>query len=306
MALRETPSAARNRGLLRTRHCAAKEETVGACYASQRASPMITEATDRADRDRWLLAVLQRLLTLEPGDLSAAMTEAAQQVAEVLGADKADVFLYAAEGQELVAEGTSHTPMGRGEHALGLDRLPLASGGRTVRVFESGQSYRAEHADQEDPVELPDVVTKLGVRSTLAVPLQVAGVRRGVLLASSASPAAFAQGDLEFLEAVAHWIGLTITRLAHAEALAARAAEEGLRRGAGELRLTRRQTEVAGLVRQGLTNAEIAEQLVVEPGTVANHVAEILSRLGFRSRTQIAVWAAERGLGQQPPESQPP
>jgi hypothetical protein len=56
---------------------------------------MMTDPSDRADRDRWLLAVLQRLLALEPGDLPAAMTEAAQQVAEVLGADKVDVFLYA-------------------------------------------------------------------------------------------------------------------------------------------------------------------------------------------------------------------
>ena len=51
---------------------------------------------------------------------------------------------------------------------------------------------------------------------------------------------------------------------------------------------------------------EIARRLVLEPGTVANHVAAILERLGFRSRTQIAVWAAERGLGHPPPEPRPP
>ena len=251
--------------------------------------------------------MLQRLLALEPGDLSVAMTEAAQQVAEVLGADKSDVFLHAPAEQALVAEGTSDTQMGRREHALGLDRLPLAKGGRTVRVFESGESYRAEHADQ-DPVELPDVVSKIGVRSTLAVPLEVAGARRGVLLASSATPAAFTHGDLEFLEAVAHWLGLTVARLVQAEMLVAKAAKDGLWRGAHEaLELTSRQRDVAGLVRQGLTNMEIAERLVLESGTVANHVAAILDRLGFRSRSQIAVWAAERGLGhQQPPETQQP
>jgi DNA-binding CsgD family transcriptional regulator len=223
----------------------------------------------------------------------------------VLGADKVDVFLYAPAEQALVAEGTSDTPMGRQEHALGLDRLPLAKGGRTVRVFESGESYRAEHADQ-DPVELPDVVSKIGVRSTLAVPLEVVGARRGVLLASSATPAAFSQGDLKFLEAVAHWLGLTVARLAQAEMLATQAAEDGLQRGADEVRLTSRQLDVAGLVRQGFTNAEIANRLVLEPGTVANHVAAILERLGFRSRSQIAVWAAERGLGDEPRPPQQP
>ena len=260
---------------------------------------------DRADRDRWLLAVLQRLLTLEPGDLSAAMTEAAQQVADVLGADKVDVFFYLPAEQALVAEGTSDTPMGRREHALGLDRLPLAQGGRTVEVFRTGRSHRTEHADQ-DADEVSGLAKDLGVRSSLAVPLEVAGVRRGVLLASSATPAAFSEADLEFLESVARWIGLTAARLAQAELLAARAAEEGLRLTAEQLDLTPRQREVAGLVSHGMSNQEIANRLVVEPGTVANHVAAILSRLGFRSRTQIAVWAAERRLGQQPPESQPP
>jgi two-component system, OmpR family, sensor kinase len=263
---------------------------------------MTTDPTDGADRDRWLLAVLQRLLALEPGDLSAAMTEAAQQVAEVLGADKVDVFLYAPAEQALVAEGTSETPMGRREHDLGLDRLPLAQGGRTVEVFQTGRSHRSDHADQ-DLEEVSGLAKDLGVRSSLAVALEVAGERRGVLLVSSATPAGFTQGHLEFLEAVAHWLGLTITRLAQAEMLAAQAAAHGLRIGAEEPALTARQRDVAGLVRQGLTNMEIAERLVLEPGTVANHVADILGRLGFRSRSQIAVWAAEHGLGPQLPET---
>jgi DNA-binding NarL/FixJ family response regulator len=61
--------------------------------------------------------------------------------------------------------------------------------------------------------------------------------------------------------------------------------------------LSPRQLEIAALIRQGLTNAEIAARLVLSPGTVANHVANILDRLNLRSRTQVAVWAAEHGLG---------
>jgi DNA-binding NarL/FixJ family response regulator len=77
-------------------------------------------------------------------------------------------------------------------------------------------------------------------------------------------------------------------------------------RGRPPAGLTARQREVAALIARGYTNKQIATELVLEPGTVANHVAAILDRLGFRSRSQIAVWAAERGLGHQPPESQPP
>src|SRR5205809_4213542 len=59
--------------------------------------------------------------------------------------------------------------------------------------------------------------------------------------------------------------------------------------------LTPRQREVAGLVAHGLPNAAIARQLVLTPGTVANHVASILQRLQLQSRTQIAAWAIEHG-----------
>lgn len=46
----------------------------------------------------------------------------------------------------------------------------------------------------------------------------------------------------------------------------------------------------------GLSNAAIAERLVIAPGTVANHVQHILVKLGMRTRVQIALWAVERGL----------
>src|SRR5262249_51243430 len=53
--------------------------------------------------------------------------------------------------------------------------------------------------------------------------------------------------------------------------------------------LTTRQREVAALIALGLTNAQIAERLVVVPGTVANHVQQILTKLSFQNRSQVAV-----------------
>jgi DNA-binding NarL/FixJ family response regulator len=52
--------------------------------------------------------------------------------------------------------------------------------------------------------------------------------------------------------------------------------------------LTRREQEVAKLLAQGLTNHEIAELLVIEAGTVANHVGHILDKLSVSNRTQAA------------------
>lgn len=60
--------------------------------------------------------------------------------------------------------------------------------------------------------------------------------------------------------------------------------------------LTQRERAVAALIARGKSNREIADSLVVAPRTIETHVHSILSKLGFTSRAQIAVWAAEKGL----------
>ena len=60
--------------------------------------------------------------------------------------------------------------------------------------------------------------------------------------------------------------------------------------------LTHRQLDVLGLVAQGLTNAEIADRLVVSVRTVDHHVAAILTKLAVGSRRQAAELARELGV----------
>jgi DNA-binding NarL/FixJ family response regulator len=60
--------------------------------------------------------------------------------------------------------------------------------------------------------------------------------------------------------------------------------------------LTVREREVAALIAQGKTSREIADLLVVSERTAEVHVSNILRKLGFTSRAQIAVWAVETGL----------
>ncbi|MFE0471271.1 ATP-binding protein [Streptomyces sp. NPDC058947] len=56
------------------------------------------------------------------------------------------------------------------------------------------------------------------------------------------------------------------------------------------VRLTRRETEVARLVAEGLANQQIADRLVIARRTAEGHVERILSKLGFSNRSQIAAW----------------
>ena len=60
--------------------------------------------------------------------------------------------------------------------------------------------------------------------------------------------------------------------------------------------LSPREREVAALLALGLTNRQIAEQLVITERTVAAHIEHILDKLGFASRHQVGAWADKRGL----------
>src|SRR5215210_679061 len=240
---------------------------------------MATDSTAHPRGDDRLLQTLQRLLVIPSPELRPTLDQASTLVSEVLGADKVDVFLYEEASDSLVAMGTSDTPMGRRQHALGLNRQPLSNDGPAATVFRTGES-RVTGAADRDPDELRGVVEALGVRSEIDVPLDVDGRRCGVLQADSSEPDRFSERDVRFLEAVAGWIGVLTHRAELMEQHKRDAVDQG-RRGAGEEvgRLTRRQQEVAICIAEGLSNARMAQRLTITEGTVANHVESILRRL---------------------------
>jgi non-specific serine/threonine protein kinase len=57
--------------------------------------------------------------------------------------------------------------------------------------------------------------------------------------------------------------------------------------------LSRREIQVAGLVREGLSNRAIAQRLFISPRTAEYHVEQICNKLGVRSRAEVAAWVAD-------------
>lgn len=184
-------------------------------------------------RDR-LLDAAERIVAVQATELRPALVQAADIVAEACGAEKVDVFFHDPASATLVALGVSTTPLARRQQALGLDRQPLANGGRAAQVFRSGEPFRTGHSEH-DPEELPGLSGALGIRSIVLVPLAVAGLRRGVLGVSSTVPDAFSDEHLRLARVFAHWVGLVAHRAEVVERLASAAELAGRRSAAEEL-----------------------------------------------------------------------
>lgn len=93
--------------------------------------------------------------------------------------------------------------------------------------------------------------------------------------------------------------GATVLPKSLAKSLFAQIVEDTLRQGK-ELppeatRLTRRETEIVGLITEGLANKEIAQRLHIATFTVKSHVHNILEKLELESRLQIAAFANRAG-----------
>jgi DNA-binding NarL/FixJ family response regulator len=66
--------------------------------------------------------------------------------------------------------------------------------------------------------------------------------------------------------------------------------------------LTAREQDILRLLAQGMSNEEIAAELVVEVSTVKSHLARMMPKLGVRSRLQAVVWAYQNRVVTVPDE----
>src|SRR5437660_1094715 len=80
------------------------------------------------------------------------------------------------------------------------------------------------------------------------------------------------------------------------EAVLGAAGHRVSRRRAGPAGLTQREVEVLRLLARGLSNKQIAEQLVISPKTVSNHVEHIYVKIDASSRAMAGLFAMQHGL----------
>jgi DNA-binding CsgD family transcriptional regulator/AraC-like DNA-binding protein len=140
-----------------------------------------------------------------------------------------------------------------------------------------------------DPAAIGLLEAALDRFASEGMPLDAARTRLELARAHETSEPGVAAGEAK--RALAEFERLGAPR--HADEAAALLRRLGVRgrtgpKGAGLL--SRRELEVARLVAEGLTDAEIAARLFISPKTVGHHVSNVLAKLEFRRRSEIAAW----------------
>lgn len=204
--------------------------------------------------------------------------------------------LALAHGQSFLAADTAlalHLEAG-GLTVQAAQGFALPPGARVTAAGVLGSALRAPVLVRERAVSPLRMVGREAAAVEVLMPLRIRGQVTGLLALSSGRPIALPDAaDTVTLQAFAAILAAVIE-----EPRSARAPRTPRREATALLsRLTAREQQVLSLLPRGLSNAELAQQLGIAPGTAKVHVERILHKLGVRDRTQAAVRATEWGLG---------
>jgi DNA-binding NarL/FixJ family response regulator len=184
----------------------------------------------------------------------------------------------AADGEEAVALAREHDP----DVVLMDLRMPRCDGISAIRrLSERGERPRAialtTFADDASVLG----ALRAGARGYLTKDAGADQIRAAV--------EAVARGEAALDPAVQHHVIAALSSPATAASDASADLPDGL---------TPREAEVLALIAEGLTNAEIADRLVVSAATVKTHVNHIFAKTGARDRAQAVVYAYAHGLAE--------
>ncbi len=268
-----------------------------------------------ADNNRWGVAQIQYGM----GTLARARSDADMALRHF---EEATQIFREVEAWIEIARclaGVGWVALARGDLDLARTRLAeslrinQACGQRLgiARGLEAFAALAAARQQPEQAARLAGAATQL--RESLGQPTGIGSRSEELLelardrLGAAAAAALFAEGrEMSAEDAVGYALG---SHIETAGGLPAGAAHNGVKdpgkpgeaawadparlaQARSASPLTAREHEIVVLIARGLSNRQIADELVISPATAARHVANILAKLGFTSRTQVASWAA--------------
>jgi DNA-binding CsgD family transcriptional regulator len=180
---------------------------------------------------------------------------------------------------------------GATEAAAKLERIATASGLDRIRAVALLARARSQSSDPARAASLYEEAIGLFDAANAPFEAAISRIELARVVMATDREAAVA----ETRTALAALDGLGATHEAdRAAALLRSLGVRGQTGAKGKDRLTERETEVLDLVARGMTNNEIAQRLFISQKTAANHVSNILMKLGVRSRTEAAAVALRR------------
>lgn len=228
------------------------------------------------------------LLWLARGQIAAAATAVARAIEEAAGDRVGRAELLAAYVEILLAMGDT----ARARQAVTeLGALAGLYGAAALQASTEAARGRVLIAEGSPAESLAPLRRAWAAWQRLEAPYEAARVRVQIAIAYRAL------GDAESAEMeldAARWVfeGLgALPELAKIDAMSPPAGPAPVPGG-----LTPREIQVLRLIVGGLTNKEIAAELVISEHTVARHIQNMLAKLGFPSRTRLAAFAIEQGL----------
>jgi DNA-binding NarL/FixJ family response regulator len=224
-------------------------------------------------------------------DLSRLLVGVTERLRELVSARAVFAFLPTDDGDHLEVRAAA------GEQTRQLLGYRIPRGVSKVgRVFDRARSERVDVVIEDLEVYQP-LARQMNARALLVVPVLGDQGAVGVIAAVNkrGTDDTFSANDQRLAEAFA-------ARVAVALRLAAGGGHQGSQAkveddaGAAGSELTSRETEVLRLVAQGMSDAQVADKLVISLRTVHSHLRSIYRKLQVGSRNEAARWAVERRL----------
>jgi two-component system, OmpR family, sensor kinase len=162
----------------------------------------------RQERRTQLIRLLHSIAAIPLSESTETMAHTiTDQLSTMMQAEIASILLYSPATDELIAFGSSDTPLGRLQHERGLDHIPLATSGPLLQVFQHGEPLSIGGADE---INALPIVQGGGIQSMLIAPLSIEQRCHGLVVLATTRPGAFSNDDVSFLTFISVRLGYAL------------------------------------------------------------------------------------------------